>query len=75
MDTQNLQTEIQWPLYERNFLKIFLLIEEFSDDSALVEASGSKDDEALIFFIFLDKQQGIEGKSHALQKAFKTTKV
>ena len=56
MDTQNLQTEIQWPLYERNFLKMFLLIEEFSDDSALVEASGSKDDEALFFFLISNKE-------------------
>ena len=45
-----------WPLYERNFLKIFLLIEEFSDDSALVEASSSKDDEALFFFLISNKE-------------------
>ena len=51
--TQNLQTEIQWPLCERNF---FLLIEEFLDDSALVEASGSKDNEVLFFFLISNKE-------------------
>ena len=56
MDTQNLQNEIRWPLYERNFLKIFLLIEEFSDDSALVEASSSKDDEILFFLLISNKE-------------------
>ena len=53
MDTQNLQTEIQWPLCERNF---FLLIKEFLDDSALVEASSSKDDEILFFLLISNKE-------------------
>ena len=54
MDTQNLQTEIQWPLCERNFF--FLLIEEFLDDSALVEASSSKDDEILFSLLISNKE-------------------
>ena len=71
MDTQNLQTEIQWPLYERNFLKIFLLIEEFSDDSALVEASGSKHDEALFFFLISNKELTCSHQSHTLHSTLK----
>ena len=73
MDTQNLQTEIQWPLYERNFLKFFFINRGIF---WWFRASRSERFQTWRSSIFLfDKQQGIEGKSHALQKAFETTKA
>lgn len=69
MDTQNLQTEIQWPLCERNF---FLLIKEFLDDSALVEASSSKDDEILFFLLISNK--GLKEKAMPYKKHLRRLK-